>query len=415
MNRQRIAHLFIGLAMLLAAEAPVSAQHGGHGGHGGHFSGHGGGHFGGHGGHFGGHLGHDFGHGLHHGVFGHDGHHFDHHGFALYSYGYGYPYSYGYGYPSYGGAYYSAPLDYESGYRAVGPLSSTEPNRVEEGDAETEAGRRYLEGARDAFRSGGYQQAVRLSGHAAVEMSRNADVHQFTSLALFALAEYRGAASAAHAALALGDPWDWQAVRTYYGNSGDYTSQLRALEQSVRENPDDPAATFLLGYHYLMLGHQDAAVKKLQRAVELSPGDELAQRLLQSIGGTPERTSPQRTTPSGEDRGHQHDHGSHDHSHGGDASPTLPDSTNRTNGNADVGQTVEIPETMKGIALLAASDQVAALKQKTCPVTGDLLGSVGKPYKVQIGERTVFVCCEGCIEELKAEPQKFLADLQNGR
>jgi Cu(I)/Ag(I) efflux system membrane fusion protein len=50
------------------------------------------------------------------------------------------------------------------------------------------------------------------------------------------------------------------------------------------------------------------------------------------------------------------------------------------------------------------------LAQRTCPVTGDLVGSDGKPMKVQLRGRTVFVCCEGCNDDLKANPQNYLAN-----
>jgi len=68
-----------------------------------------------------------------------------------------------------------------------------------------------------------------------------------------------------------------------------------------------------------------------------------------------------------------------------------------------------IPREVQGIGLLPLAEQAAALAQRTCPVTGDLLGADGKPLKVQIGNRTVFVCCESCVKELKADPQAFLS------
>lgn len=61
-----------------------------------------------------------------------------------------------------------------------------------------------------------------------------------------------------------------------------------------------------------------------------------------------------------------------------------------------------IPETMKGIRQLSLSDQRPAMKQRTCPVTGDLLGSMGKPIKINGNSQTVFVCCEGCVEEFRS-------------
>ena len=75
-----------------------------------------------------------------------------------------------------------------------------------------------------------------------------------------------------------------------------------------------------------------------------------------------------------------------------------------------IPKTISIPKNMKGIALLPKADQAAALAQKTCPVTGDLLGSDGKPLTVQVRGKTIFVCCSGCVKELKANPKKFLSN-----
>ena len=52
-----------------------------------------------------------------------------------------------------------------------------------------------------------------------------------------------------------------------------------------------------------------------------------------------------------------------------------------------------------------------AEKQQTCPVSGKPLGSMGVPYKVEVKGRTVFLCCPGCEEEIKANPDKYLAKL----
>lgn len=60
-----------------------------------------------------------------------------------------------------------------------------------------------------------------------------------------------------------------------------------------------------------------------------------------------------------------------------------------------------IPDTMKGVRQLSLPDQRQALQQRTCPVTRDLLGSMGKPIEVSVNGRTVFVCCQGCVEEVQ--------------
>jgi hypothetical protein len=81
---------------------------------------------------------------------------------------------------------------------------------------------------------------------------------------------------------------------------------LRALEKFVRENPRAPEGRFLLGFHYLIAGHRDAAAKELLEAVKLTPKDQLAARLLTQAGGTvppgivqpPEISIPQRPMPT---------------------------------------------------------------------------------------------------------------------
>ena len=71
--------------------------------------------------------------------------------------------------------------------------------------------------------------------------------------------------------------------------------------------------------------------------------------------------------------------------------------------------TQQIPATMRGIARLSPEDQQAALAQRICPVSGDLLGSQGRPIKAQIGGRAVFVCCDGCVKDLRTAASKHLA------
>ena len=60
---------------------------------------------------------------------------------------------------------------------------------------------------------------------------------------------------------------------------------------------------------------------------------------------------------------------------------------------------------------LSAEDQALADKQKNCPVGGEALGSMGTPVKVMVGDRAVFLCCEGCREAIEKEPEKYLAKL----
>jgi Cu(I)/Ag(I) efflux system membrane fusion protein len=88
----------------------------------------------------------------------------------------------------------------------------------------------------------------------------------------------------------------------------------------------------------------------------------------------------------------------------GNAAPTAPSTSNRPAAGAAASGT-------DGLALLEPADQVLATKQKVCPVTKKPLGSMGKPVKVAIQGRTVFLCCEGCEDRLQANPEKYLSQL----
>ncbi|MDP8244733.1 MAG: hypothetical protein P9L94_11670 [Candidatus Hinthialibacter antarcticus] len=44
----------------------------------------------------------------------------------------------------------------------------------------------------------------------------------------------------------------------------------------------------------------------------------------------------------------------------------------------------------------------------TCPVTGQALGSMGKPVVYNHDGREIRFCCSGCVEQFKKEPQKFI-------
>ncbi|MCL4195557.1 MAG: hypothetical protein KJZ87_27715 [Thermoguttaceae bacterium] len=63
------------------------------------------------------------------------------------------------------------------------------------------------------------------------------------------------------------------------------------------------------------------------------------------------------------------------------------------------------------LAELDPADRALAEKQATCPVSGEPLGSMGKPYKVVVEGQEVFLCCQGCEETIKSSPDEYLAKL----
>ncbi len=73
------------------------------------------------------------------------------------------------------------------------------------------------------------------------------------------------------------------------------------------------------------------------------------------------------------------------------------------------------PEVLEALAQLSPEERALAERQKICPVTEFQLGSMGVPPKVEIQGRTVFICCEGCREDLLNDPEKYFRVLDEGQ
>lgn len=48
---------------------------------------------------------------------------------------------------------------------------------------------------------------------------------------------------------------------------------------------------------------------------------------------------------------------------------------------------------------------------KTCIVTDEKLGDHGKPYTFVHNGQEIQLCCDGCLEDFKKEPTKYLSKL----
>lgn len=55
---------------------------------------------------------------------------------------------------------------------------------------------------------------------------------------------------------------------------------------------------------------------------------------------------------------------------------------------------------------LSKRDQMRVAVQEVCPISGERLGSMGTPIKVQIGKERVFLCCKGCLQK-KVKPKHW--------
>lgn len=69
-------------------------------------------------------------------------------------------------------------------------------------------------------------------------------------------------------------------------------------------------------------------------------------------------------------------------------------------------------EIVAALAKLPAEDRALAEQQKLCPVSGEPLGAMGAPIKIDVKGQPVFICCEGCKKDLLAKPDEYLAKLK---
>ena len=136
-----------------------------------------------------------------------------------------------------------------------------------------------LDAAREAFRQGDYAAALSQCDNAIAKQPNDTAAHEFRGLVLFSLKRYKEAAAAVYAVLSVGPGWDWTTLCGFYDDVATFTTQLRALEDYVRANPNVPDARFLLGYEYMVCGHQAAATEQFKAAAQLSPKDRLSAQL----------------------------------------------------------------------------------------------------------------------------------------
>jgi membrane fusion protein, copper/silver efflux system len=62
----------------------------------------------------------------------------------------------------------------------------------------------------------------------------------------------------------------------------------------------------------------------------------------------------------------------------------------------------------EALAKLDPAERKLAEAQRLCPITGNRLGSMGAPPKLEVKGTSVFLCCDGCIDDAKADPDKTL-------
>src|SRR5262249_23222490 len=149
-----------------------------------------------------------------------------------------------------------------------------------------------FDAARDSFQQGNYDQALQQTNDALKQTPNDTALHEFRALCLFALKRHDEAAASLYAVLSVGPGWDWATLIGLFADVDTYTAQLRGLEDACRANPQSAAARFVLAYHYLTQGHNDAAVSILKQVLALRPDDSLSAKLVATL-------SPPQAAPSG--------------------------------------------------------------------------------------------------------------------
>ncbi len=98
----------------------------------------------------------------------------------------------------------------------------------------------------------------------------------------------------------------------------------------------------------------------------------------------------------------------------GDLHPHHDEDANHSHGQDEDGQAhygAEDAETDPAVAVDDVAAQKAAYPLEICLVEGAELGSMGEPVEYVHEGRLVMFCCKDCIGDFKADPAKYLVDL----
>jgi tetratricopeptide (TPR) repeat protein len=150
----------------------------------------------------------------------------------------------------------------------------------------------HFDDARQAFKMEEYDRALKEVEEAIKLLPKDATLHEFRALVLFAQKKFQDAAAGIYAVLAVGPGWNWETMSGLYAKPETYTKQLRALEAYARDNPKAADARFLLAYHYLVLNSVAEAVKQLKEFEKLVPKDQLAPQLVKAFTESPDTSKP---------------------------------------------------------------------------------------------------------------------------
>jgi hypothetical protein len=64
------------------------------------------------------------------------------------------------------------------------------------------------------------------------------------------------------------------------------------------------------------------------------------------------------------------------------------------------------------LSQLLEEDRKLTEAQRICPASGEPLGSMGPPIKLTVGDRSLFICCDGCETDAREKFDEHYAKLQ---
>ena len=204
---------------------------------------------------------------------------------------------YSWGYASYSNPYYVEPypvgttvINYSQPIVMSAPPTDLPANPPANADPSTptpptaeEQASKLLGDARTSFYGEDYVGALAQVDQAIQKSPSDTVLHEFRGLVLFATKKYDQAAPTIYAVLSNGPGWDWTTLVSLYPNVDTYTRQLRALERYRKANPQSAQARFVLAYHYLTGGHNEAALTEFKAVVKLQPTDQLSAQMVKTL------------------------------------------------------------------------------------------------------------------------------------
>ena len=202
---------------------------------------------------------------------------------------------YGMGYMPYDNVYYGADPTVAGGYDYSQPIDTTAAPADE---SVADSAMALFDAGRAAFHDGNYAGALQQTDLALAKLPNDTTLHEFRGLCLFALARYDEAAATLYAVLSVGPGWDWTTLISLYPNVDVYTTQLRALEDYCKAQTQAASPRFVLAYHYLTEGFNDAAVKVFKQVAALKPNDTLTAKLLRQLDAPKEPAATENATAS---------------------------------------------------------------------------------------------------------------------